>query len=60
MLKLPQLKTSATYMKVLRVELYLFPLQEAVVLRLFRGSLSHQVANISTQLAALKPQACLA
>ena len=60
MLKLLQLKTLATYMKVFRVELYLFPLQEAVVLQLYRGSLSHQAANISTQQTALKQQPCLA
>jgi len=42
----------------LRVEPYLFPHQEALVLQLFRGSLGHQAANISTQQAALKQQAC--
>ena len=59
MLKLLQQKILAIYMKVLREEPYLFPHQEAVVLQLFRGSLDHQAANISTQQAALKQLPCL-
>jgi len=59
MLKLLQLKTLAIYMKVLREEPYLFQHQEALVLQLFRGSLSHQAANIYTQQAALRQPICL-
>ena len=60
MLKLLQQKILASYMKVLREEPYLFLLQEALVLQLFRGSIGHQAANISTLQAVLKQQACLA